>query len=244
MAPPDGFDKFEVGFFSFTEITDPNEHHSYNEWHMYDHMPEQYPIRGIGHGQRWVSTPACRGARVASGDALDPTHYLTCYLMTDPVAETLEEFYAHGRALAKVGRFHQQRRALLSGPLRVLGGAAAERVLVRPESVPFRPHAGIYVIVDADVEDEPVALDSLVALPGVAGAWSFGPGAGTESAWKPVAKRITVAWLDGDPLSTAPAITPLLGDRSSIEFAGPLLTITPNDWNWFDAAPTGVDIPQ
>jgi hypothetical protein len=116
----------------------------------------------------------------------------------------------------------------------VLGGAAAERVLVRPESIPFRPHSGIYVIVDADIEHEPVALDSLVALPGVAGAWSFGPGAGTESAWKPVAKRITVAWLDGDPIATAAEITPLLGARSSTEFAGPLLTITPNDWTWFD----------
>ena len=39
-------DKFKIGFFSFTEITDPAEHRSYNEWHMLDHMPEQYPIAG------------------------------------------------------------------------------------------------------------------------------------------------------------------------------------------------------
>ena len=55
--------KVKVGFFSFTEITDPTEHHSYNEWHMLDHMPEQYPLDGIAYGQRWVSTPACRAAR-------------------------------------------------------------------------------------------------------------------------------------------------------------------------------------
>ncbi len=95
--------KFKIGFFSFTEITDPAEHHSYNEWHMLDHMPEQYPIPGIVYGQRWVSTPACRAARAVSGEQLDPVHYLTCYLMTEPVEETLKEFYEHGRA-AREGR--------------------------------------------------------------------------------------------------------------------------------------------
>ena len=39
--------KVKVGFFSFTEITDPAEHRAYNEWHQLDHMPEQLPIPGI-----------------------------------------------------------------------------------------------------------------------------------------------------------------------------------------------------
>ena len=55
--------KVRLGFFSFTEITDPSEHRSYNEWHQLDHMPEQYPLPGVVFGQRWVSTPACRRAR-------------------------------------------------------------------------------------------------------------------------------------------------------------------------------------
>ena len=38
--------KVKVGFFSFTEITDPAEHHAYNEWHQLDHMPEQFPLDG------------------------------------------------------------------------------------------------------------------------------------------------------------------------------------------------------
>jgi len=50
--------KVRLGFFSFTEITDPGEHHSYNEWHQLDHMPEQFPLDGIAYGQRWVSTPS------------------------------------------------------------------------------------------------------------------------------------------------------------------------------------------
>ena len=55
--------KVRIGFFSFTEITDPTKHRAYNEWHQLDHMPEQFPIRGVAYGQRWVSTPACRDAR-------------------------------------------------------------------------------------------------------------------------------------------------------------------------------------
>ncbi len=55
--------KVTLGFFSFTEITDPGEHRSYNAWHQLDHMPEQYPLAGVVAGQRWVSTPACRAAR-------------------------------------------------------------------------------------------------------------------------------------------------------------------------------------
>ena len=89
---------------------------------MLDHMPEQYPIAGIAHGQRWVSTPASARRAAVSAAPLDPVHYLTCYLMTEPVDETLREFYRHGRALGKVGRFHQHRRALMSGPFRVLDG--------------------------------------------------------------------------------------------------------------------------
>src|SRR5438445_527148 len=89
--------KVKVGFFSFTEITDPHEHRAYNEWHQLDHMPEQFPLRGIAYGQRWVSTPACRAARLTSGPLLDPIHYMTLYLITEPVDETLREFRRLGR---------------------------------------------------------------------------------------------------------------------------------------------------
>ena len=64
--------KAAYGFFSFTEITDPAEHRAYNEWHQLDHLPEQFPLRGIVYGQRWVSTPACRDARAVSDASLDP----------------------------------------------------------------------------------------------------------------------------------------------------------------------------
>jgi hypothetical protein len=212
---PEG--KVRVGFFSFTEITDAAEHNSYNEWHQFDHMPEQFPLPGIAWGQRWVSTPACRAARVVSGPRLDPIHYVTLYLMTEPIDETLTSFMAWGRELARRGRFHQHRRALLSGPFDLVDMAVAPRVSISRAAVPYRPHHGVYVQVDEG--RHPAGLGGLCELDGVAGAWSFANDEHT----------ITVAWLDAAPLEVnwpAPGAPAL--------FAGPFETITPGEWDWFD----------
>jgi hypothetical protein len=218
MSPSPG-EKVQVGFFSFTEITDPTEHHSYNEWHMLDHMPEQYPLAGIVYGQRWVSTPACRAARTASDDALDSIHYMTLYLMSDPVEETIAEFMQLGKELRAKDRFHLHRRARLSGPFRLEASAVAERVLISAEAVPYRPNKGIHVVVQT-VDRPGPHLGEWCATPGVAGAWTFADDT----------HRITVAWLDEEPLTVAP---PPMHD-ASVVFAGPLETITPWQWTWFD----------
>ncbi len=164
--------KASYGFFSFTEVTDPLQHAAYNAWHQLDHLPEQYPLPGIVHGRRWVSTPACRAARAVNGPALDPIHYLTCYLMAEPIEQTLDDFFALGAELRRLDRFFGARRAHLTGPFRVTGTSAARRVLVSAAAVPFRPHRGVYVI----VEDAATAADAAPARPddpGVAGVWTF-----------------------------------------------------------------------
>jgi hypothetical protein len=219
MNPP-AANKVKVGFFSFTEITDPAEHRAYNEWHQLDHMPEQFPLRGIAYGQRWVSTPACRAARTASISRLDAIHYMTLYLMTEPVDETLREFRQLGRDLYDAGRFHLHRHAHLSGPFALVATAVAPRVLISAEAVPYRPHRGVYAAVQA-ASATPLDLDVMCATDGVAGAWAFADGA----------QRITIAWLDGEPLQVAPALAPP-GD--GVELAGPFETITPWRWNWFE----------
>ena len=43
--------KVKVGFFSFTEVLD-GRHREYNEWHLLDHMPEQFKLEGLHWGQR------------------------------------------------------------------------------------------------------------------------------------------------------------------------------------------------
>ena len=238
--------KVRIGFFSFTEVTDPSEHRSYNEWHQLDHLPEQYPIPGVAWGQRWVSTPDCRRARAVDGPRLAAIHYLTQYLMTEPVDETLVAFAALGRHLHEVGRFHQHRRSHLSGPFEVLGAAAAPRVLVSPAAVPFRPGTGVYVVVEELAEGAGLEalratpdVASVLETPGVAGVWSFAPyAAPVAGRWRPGAHRITVCFLDGDVMAAAAALGPL-GTGGAHEglvpiFAGPFATVTPWQWDWFE----------
>jgi len=249
--------KVRLGFFSFTEVTDPGEHRSYNEWHQLDHMPEQFPLPGVVFGQRWVSTPACRRARVYDDPALAPIHYMTLYLMGEPVDATLDQFLALGETLRSAGRFHEHRRARLSGPLSVTGMVAAPRVHVSPEAIPYRPNCGVYVVVregtepderaagattaSGDAHDEEARLAaSLLGADGVAGVWSFATDSRfARHVWRPGAKTIAVAYLDVDPVAQAAALGDLVhaavvGSPRGVLFAGPLETITPWHWDWFD----------
>ena len=229
--------KIRLGFFSFTEITDPNEHHSYNEWHQLDHMPEQYPLDGIAFGQRWVSTPACRAARSVSESPLDPIHYMTLYLMTEPVDRTLREFMQLGRDLHAVGRFHLHRKARLSGPFPFRGAAVAPRVLIsrRGRAVPPEPRRvrggrGARRREPADAGDPTAHLGALCARPGVAGAWSFADEAAPGhrdlarcAAARDVRPARSRSWRAAAPSPPGRTV-----------FAGPLETITPWQWTWFD----------
>ena len=232
------------GFFSFTEVTDPAEHRSYNEWHQLDHLPEQFPLAGIVSGQRWVSTPACRAARAVSDPDLDPIHYVTCYLMAEPIEQTIDEFFALGAELHRLDRFHQQRRAHLTGPFRIVGRLSAPRVLVSAAAVPFRAHRGIYVVVEelptSSTPDE--WQSALPAVPGVAGVWIVATTPRlTSRRWTGGERRITVCWLDDDVIEVAARLAPVVAARRAqleqstrVTFAGPLETITPWKWDWFD----------
>ena len=226
--------KVAYGFFSFTEITDPAAHRSYNEWHQLDHLPEQFPLPGIVYGQRWVSTPACRAARVVAGADLDPIHYLTCYLMAEPIEETLDDFFALGAELHRLDRFHSERRAHLTGPFRVEGTAATPRVLVSAAAVPYRAHRGIYAIVEASPGTAADPVAALLGVAGVAGVWSFASVPGmTSRRWTAGERRITLCWLDEDPLAVAARLAPIVATLPAT-FAGPFETITPWQWDWFD----------
>ncbi len=233
-----------MGFFSFTEITDPSEHHAYNEWHQLDHMPEQYPLAGMAFGQRWVSTPACRAARAVDGTLLAPVHYVTLYLMTEPVQTTLEEFRALGGQLRQLGRFHEHRRALLSGPFDVATIDAAPRVLISAAAVPYRPNRGAYIVVEAlddtHPSDDGTNVDALLEVAGVAGVWTFVSDEEHRMVWRPGRHRVTVCFLDESPLAVSPSLGQVVGrwrpDVTGVVHAGPLETITPWRWDWFDEA--------
>jgi hypothetical protein len=91
-------------------------------------------------------------------------------------------------------------------------------VLISAAAVPYRPHRGVFVVVD-DARHPAVDLNAWCAQPGVAGAWAFA-GEG---------RRISVAWIDdGDAIAAAPP------GAANAEFAGAFETITPWQWDWFD----------
>jgi len=243
--------KVRIGFFSFTEITDPTKHRAYNEWHQLDHMPEQFPIRGVAYGQRWVSTPACRDARAVDEGLIGPVHYMTLYLMTDPVDETLDQFMDLGQGLRSLGRFPDYRASHLSGPFQFLEAASAQRVLISPEAVPYRPNRGIYVIVEEPTTpgrlDEWVQrlhvehIPSVLEVDGVVGVWDFASMPRFASRFGTGNRRITMCYLDADPLAVAKAIGPELEDRwhdAPVRpvFAGPFETVIPYQWDWFEGS--------
>lgn len=51
--------------------SDVGDDRAYLDWHLFDHLPEQYRLRGIRLGARFVSTPECRNARAVGGDLDD-----------------------------------------------------------------------------------------------------------------------------------------------------------------------------
>lgn len=237
-------------YVSFTEVTDPAEHRSYNRWHLFDHLPEQGPLPEVVWGERWVGDPSCRQARAGPTDLrLDPVHYLTLYLLADPLADAVAAFRRRGRELRHLGRFHQHRLARLAGPLRVEAAVAAPRVQVGASAVPHRPALGVHVRLEAVEAAEPeasAALESLVLRPGVAGAWSFVADPG-ELVWSDgtartpgVPLRLTVAWLDDDPVAVAGrfAAQPARQGRDVALLDGPWSRIDPwGPFDWFDARP-------
>ncbi len=189
-----------------------------------------------------VDTRLPGGARAVDGPQLSAVHYMTLYLMAEPLDVTLREFRALGAHLRTVGRFHAHRRARLSGPFDVTGMAAAPRVLVSGEAVAFRPNRGVYVVVRDGEEPgdrRQAATAQLLAADGVAGVWNFNAADRfTDLGWKAGRRAITVCYLDLAPLDVAPALGTLVRGTDSadapVAFAGPLETITPWEWGWFD----------
>lgn len=221
--------KVKVGFFSFTEITDPTQHRAYNEWHMLDHMPEQFPLPGVVFGQRWVLTPERRAVAHLT-HPFDRVHYVTLYLMTDPVTATLDEFAALGAELyATPGRWFDARRSHVVGPWRLAAIAAAPRAAIRAEAVPARPHRALQVVVG-----RAAPVDVWCAMPGVAGAWRFEPDALLAPRRRGgVDEPITLVWVDGDPPELDIELDVGL-DLPQVRCSAILEPITPWQWDWFD----------
>jgi hypothetical protein len=194
--------KVRVGFFSFTEVLN-GRHREYNEWHLFDHMPENFKLEGLQWGQRWVATPELIERRLFSQGNLAKTQYITLYLITEPVTQALDDFYSLGRTLYTQGRFFEERKSHLSGPFTLVKTYAAPTMAVDADAIPYRPNSGIFVTAQDQAEgasdaalDEArrwyceVHIPDLLGVRGVAGCWWFEDSDG---------RTIRVYWLDEDP---------------------------------------------
>jgi hypothetical protein len=245
--------RVKVGFFSLSGAGDSGDDagdRAYLGWHQLDHMPEQYQLPGIIHGQRWMADDACLTARFNASGPFEDVRHVVLYLMGDPVDQTLDDFFDLGSRLAHLGRFPRDLPRRFLGALRLLDARVAPRVLVSAEVVPFRPNRGVYLIVEQPADRDRMDpylrwrhdehLARLVTTPGVAGAWVFATAARyrrgryTEGDY-----RITVCYLDGDPGEAATALGPLMDDAwrdapVTPLLAAPFASLVP--WVWPDGA--------
>jgi hypothetical protein len=238
----------QMGVFSLARRSPTGHDADYLAWHLLDHQPEQYRIDGVLKGQRWVSTPACRAARrPCSGPAaarFDGVDHVTHYLFGRPVGapgdspldDALDDFLALGAELAGLDRYPARLPSVMLANFEVESVAAAPRVRVSPEAIPFRPHRGVYLVLEPPAPRDPPGeraqdLAGLVAVDGVAGAWRFAPGTRRPDRFDAAGLAVTLCYLDGDPAAVAPALAQAFEGwwrRSGVEpaLAAPFETVS------------------
>jgi hypothetical protein len=231
--------RVKAGIFSLTPTAPADDDGSYLRWHLLDHMPEQYQIPGIVHGLRWIADGDYLDHRLAARGQLGEIGNAVHYLVGDPIEETFDEFVALGRALRENGRFPVIRPSLQVAGLRLLQWQSSPAAHISAEVVPFRPHRGVVLIVEEPTDARPndwlqwlhaEHYPAMLAVPGTAGAWTFGSSAGWSQlprGWRTEPEYITVVYLDDNPLTITDALAPIIEERwrsSAVRpiFAGPL----------------------
>ncbi len=234
-----------LGVVSMAARSPSGDDAGYLEWHLLDHLPEQYQLDGLRLGQRWASTPACHAARAVESERFAPVDHVTQYLMADPAEQVVDDFLDLGARLRAAGRYPARLPSvMLAGFVPELAWAA-DRVRVSPGVVPFRPNRGAYVVLerppdgsDADGYREWLEhehLPSLVDQPGVAGAWLLAPGRIRPDRLDADALELTILYLDGEPAEVGAALADPLHDRWSRWPARPLLAApfeSVRAWEW------------
>jgi hypothetical protein len=206
----------------------------YLQWHSLDHRPEQHRLTKLRASFRLVSTPACRAARAASDKRYDATDHLMTYMFTDVAG--LPEFSELNAAMATAGRTPYLLPMIERAVYRLDGTAAAPRIKVGADVLPWWPAKGIYLL----VEEGRAKASDLLDVPGVGGAW-WGAALPMEPPYASASNeglQITYCFLDDDPAETAGRLRPLLTKRWANAGVKPLLAapfhiITPYQWDRF-----------
>jgi len=240
--------KIESGFFSITAVDDAE---NYVAWHQTDHTCEQFRISGLAWGHRYFAPPACVEASGHRPHELRDAVHIQNYLFED-AANALTDFGALGLELMGRGRFRSGVRGFLQVPQRLTGTFAAPDLPIAADAVPYRPHTGIYLVVEEQLGPRHVAawreqsgddtLRGLLREDGVVGVWTYAAEDGGEvidgSVRMPSStEQITAIYLDGDPVLVSSAIAGHLRRRWAGApvrpiLAGPYLSVAPPPASW------------
>ncbi|MCU1374160.1 MAG: hypothetical protein JWO68_1446 [Actinomycetia bacterium] len=227
-----------IGILSMSARSPEGLDARYLEWHGLDHLPEQHRIGGVRAGTRWVSTPACRAARAASAGRYDAVDHVVQYLFADPLTASLETFFTLGADLGAAGRMPMRLPSVELAGWRLTGTRAAGRVLAGADVLPWRPARGAFLLVE---QGAAAAADDLVAVAGVAGAWTYeGTGSLHDRLADTDGLHLTVCSLDDDPVVAAHQLVPALDRRWASGATTPLLaapfeSVVP--WAWDRSLP-------
>ncbi len=202
-------------FFTFTELVDASLHRAYNAWHQLDHRPENLALPGVIYGERWVKSPDCTAGTATPLLPLSEFHYFNMYWFREPEREgvylTVSRLNAPGgKAAEKTFAWYDRVRI---PDLLLCRGAAGVWTLVSPSS-----HAGLPRLGESDARRTKL--------------------------------RVQLVYLDEDPLEFRSDLqakehiwrgSGRHRDTSDVEdvlFEGPLRSITPWEWDWFEPIAT------
>jgi hypothetical protein len=207
----------------------------YLRWHTLDHRPEQHRMPSLRASLRLVSTPECRSARAASHGRFDAVDHVMTYFFTDP--DGLRPFTDLGAALYNAGRMLPLLPPVERGVYEVQRKAAAPRVKIGSDVLPWLPVRGVFLLVEQGAFPSTEPSTDLLEVAGIAGVWS-------TSALKVDARLantqpgqwITYCFLDDDPVATAERLQPVLQAKWSESGTEPLLAaafhvVVPYEWD-------------
>lgn len=188
---------------------------------------------------------------------------MTAYWFADPAERSIKEWQELAEISFQWGRRPDRPWTLrpLQGFFSCVQTYVSPAISLSPEALPYRPKRGVYVVAtrvrqphgDAAQElfgwYDATAIPAHVARPGISGACTFSSDSSTlDAGWQaragtttfdPAAGergqvRVYLYFLDADPHSAD--FAPPAGDAGveQVLFAGPLETITPWQWDWFD----------
>ena len=203
----------------------------YLRWHTLDHRPEQHRLTAVRASLRLVSTPACREVRAASTDRFDPIDHVMSYFFTDRAG--LAGFLRLSDALGGAGRKLPLLPPVERGVYSVRGKAAAPRVKIGADVLPWWPIRGVYLL----LERAATAPAGLTDVEGVAGVWSAeSQSVGKDLASARAGQTISYCFLDDDPVVTAARLRAPLQKRwhdgaAEPLFAAPFHTVVPYEWD-------------